>query len=411
MTKGTPKTANQGAQAHARATIAAGPGQGARDGAKAPRKRGASAEGLRRERAIASHRKVHPERTADNILKEERHRERGIPFDEPLSSPALPERETPACELSSPAVQMPKGEPTHASATDAASAVEATLNGANALPTLPETNEGCSKASPTPVLPRLTSEEARRQLLARFCELCKKDDCLSAFMERAGTRMLVKICEICEDEERRALMAKRPHAGLDGKDAAIFEAVIENARRLTCVARAGLRVLGKPAAGRTPHEVGAVARWKRILRPVAETLKKADAKCETWQPAETKLVVTYSQIKTLLHELVEDFERRRVLGSDDKAIAHEAVDATLPANVDPNSWIAPIVERRWYFRDWLCTKYKAARAKGTKVNYVDEALRLTADIYGLSVRMVRENVTHVNRWHRVDVGLLYPDPK
>ena len=45
MTKGTPKTANQGAQAHARATIAAGPGQGARDGAKAPRKRGASAEG------------------------------------------------------------------------------------------------------------------------------------------------------------------------------------------------------------------------------------------------------------------------------------------------------------------------------------------------------------------------------
>lgn len=70
-------------------------------------------ERLRRERAIASHRKVHPERTADNILKEERHRERGIPFDEPLSSPALPERETPAREVSSPAVQMPKGEAAH----------------------------------------------------------------------------------------------------------------------------------------------------------------------------------------------------------------------------------------------------------------------------------------------------------
>jgi len=62
-------------------------------------------ERLRRERAIASHRKVHPQRTADNILKEERHRERGIPFDEPLSSPALPERETPARELSSTAVK------------------------------------------------------------------------------------------------------------------------------------------------------------------------------------------------------------------------------------------------------------------------------------------------------------------
>ncbi|MGB8297636.1 MAG: hypothetical protein WCG85_19620 [Polyangia bacterium] len=72
---------------------AAPAGKDARQGAKAPQKLAAQAEQLRRERNIAAYRKKNPERTLANVLKEERHRQRGISFDEPL--PALAVREAP----------------------------------------------------------------------------------------------------------------------------------------------------------------------------------------------------------------------------------------------------------------------------------------------------------------------------